>query len=80
MPIDGIPTPEPTATADPDAQAIVARKKVIEPLNGTDKPDLDALLAREATNEAAPATVITPTVQPTDPSQSPAIDPNSIAL
>lgn len=83
MPIDGIPTPEPSATADSDAQAIVARKKVIEPLNGTDKPDLDALLAREAANEAAPATVIaptTPTAQPTDSSQTPTIDPNSIAL
>ncbi len=80
IPIDGIATPEPAATVDSDAQAVVARKKVIEPLNSTDKPDLTALLAREAANEAAPNTVITPTVQPTNPSQPPTIDPNSIAL
>ena len=79
-PIDDIVTPESTTTPDPDAQAIVARKKVIEPLNSTAKPDLSALLAREAANEARPDTVIAPTAQPTDSTQPPSIDPNSIAL
>ena len=77
MPIDGIDEP---ANPDPNAQAIVARKKIIEPLNVAAKPDLNALLAREAANEAKPDTVIAPTVPAADPGQPATVDPNSIAL
>ncbi|MEO8105102.1 MAG: response regulator [Candidatus Saccharibacteria bacterium] len=83
IPIDGIAPQHEAPAPDSNAQAIVARKKVISPLNSTAKPDLTALLAREAANEARPDTIITPTpVVPTAPnsSQPPVIDPNSIAL
>ncbi len=83
IPIDGVsPSTETAATAS-NAQATVARKKVISPLNSTAKPDLAALLARETANEARPDTIIAPTTMPQPDSSSDqprSIDPNSIAL
>lgn len=83
VPIDGLTPQAETPANYSDTQATVARKKVISPLNSSAKPDLAALLAREAANEARPDSVITPEpVPPTapNPDQTTSIDPNSIAL
>lgn len=85
IPIDGV-SPQAKSeneATESDTQAIVARKKVISPLNSTAKPDLATLLAREAANEARPDTIIAPTTMPpsdSSPDQPRSIDPNSIAL
>lgn len=83
-------SPDPAA-ASPDSPAVVAGKKVIQPLNSAeDKPNIQDLLAKEEAAEAAantpqPTTPVTPNTtavhnQPAPKPPTNEVDPNSIAL
>ncbi|HEU4965953.1 MAG TPA: response regulator [Candidatus Saccharimonadales bacterium] len=87
---------EVVAPTSPNNDSVtISGKKVIQPIPGTPKPDLNELLAREEAKEASPgglgavvtptSTSPTPTAQPSMPPAGPPaphndFDPNNIAL